>query len=92
MCLAIPGLVVSLSYDDGVPLGVVDFGGVTREVCLSCVADSVAVGDYVIVHVGFAISVLDRREAERSLALLKEMVRGQRSAMKQVPASDVREA
>jgi hydrogenase expression/formation protein HypC len=73
MCLGIPGRLVTMRDDDGVPTGVVDFGGVRREVCLAFVADQVVPGDYVIVHVGFAISRVDEAEAHRTLALLREM-------------------
>ncbi len=55
------------------PMGTVDFGGAKREVCLAYVADEVSVGDYVIVHVGFAISRLDEEEAKRTFEVLKEM-------------------
>jgi hydrogenase expression/formation protein HypC len=53
-------------------VGRVQFGGITREACLDFVPEA-SVGDYVIVHVGFAISVVDRQEAERSYELLKSM-------------------
>jgi hydrogenase expression/formation protein HypC len=54
-------------------VGTVDFGGVRREVCLAYVADEVAVGDYVVVHVGFAISKVDEEEARRTFDILREM-------------------
>lgn len=73
MCLGIPGRIVELSRDAGLPMGVVDFGGVRREVCLAYVADEVGVGDYAIVHVGFAISKVDEEEARRTYEILKEM-------------------
>ena len=72
MCLAIPGKVLDKIDRDGALLGRVDFGGITREVQLDFVPE-VAVGDYVIVHVGFALSRLDAEEAERTLELLREM-------------------
>ena len=72
MCLAIPRKVLDKEERDGVLLGRVDFGGVTREVHLDFVPD-VAVGEYVIVHVGFALNRLDAEEAERTLELLREM-------------------
>jgi hydrogenase expression/formation protein HypC len=75
MCLGIPGRIVELKDLEGLPTGVVDFGGVRRDVCLAYVADEVALGDYVIVHVGFAISKVDEEEAHRTLALLREMER-----------------
>ena len=73
MCLGIPGRVVEMRDDTGLPMGVVDFGGVRREVCLAYVAHEVGIGDYVVVHVGFAISKVDEEEARRSYAILKEM-------------------
>ena len=72
MCLGIPGRIVSVTGGD-FPSGVVDFGGVRREVCLAYVADEVGVGDYVIVHVGFALSKVDEDEARRTFDALKEM-------------------
>lgn len=73
MCLGIPGRVVSIRDDRGLKTGVVDFGGVRREVCLAYVADDVTVGQYALVHVGFAISLLDEAEARRTFEALKEM-------------------
>jgi hydrogenase expression/formation protein HypC len=73
MCLGIPAQIVELRNDRGLPVGIVDFGGVRREACLAYVADQVSVGDYVIVHVGFAISKVDEAEAERTFAVLREM-------------------
>ncbi len=75
MCLAIPGRINSIRDDAGLSMGEVDFGGVRRDVCLQYVADEVSVGDYVIVHVGFAISTLDEAEAHRTLEVLREMNR-----------------
>jgi hydrogenase expression/formation protein HypC len=73
MCLGIPGKIVELREDNGLPMGVVDFGGVRRECCLSYVADEAKLGDYVIVHVGFAISKVDEEEARRTFEALQEM-------------------
>jgi len=72
MCLAIPGKILSLEDRHGVRTGRVQFGGITRETCLDFVPEA-GVGDYVIVHVGFAISCVDRAEAERSYQLLESM-------------------
>jgi len=72
MCLAIPGKVLSKEDRAGALIGRVDFGGITREVQLDFVPE-VEVGEYVIVHVGFALSRLDAEEAARTLELLKEM-------------------
>jgi hydrogenase expression/formation protein HypC len=73
MCLGIPGRVIEMRDDGGLPMGVVDFGGVRRVVCLAYVSDEVRTGDYVIVHVGFAITRVDEAEAERTFAALREM-------------------
>ena len=73
MCLGIPGRVVEMDSEATMPMGVVDFGGARRETCLVYVADEISLGDYVIVHAGFAISRLDEEEAQRTLDLLREM-------------------
>jgi len=73
MCLGIPGKIVEIHDTEGLPMGVVDFGGVRREVCLAYVADEVRLGDYAIVHVGFAISKVDEAEARRTFEVLREM-------------------
>ena len=72
MCLAIPGKVLGKEDRGGTLIGRVDFGGITREVQLDFVPE-VEVGEYVIVHVGFALSRLDAEEAARTLEILKEM-------------------
>ena len=72
MCLAIPGKVLSKEDRAGALMGRVDFGGITREVQLDFVPE-VEVGEYVIVHVGFALSRLDAEEAARTLELLKQL-------------------
>jgi hydrogenase expression/formation protein HypC len=69
MCLAIPARVVELLEDDQ---AVVDLGGVRKEISLALVSD-VAVDDYVIVHVGYALNKLDRDEAAKTLALFAEI-------------------
>jgi hydrogenase expression/formation protein HypC len=73
MCLGIPGMIVEIREDEGLPMGTVDFGGARRDVCLAYVAEEARVGDYVIVHVGFAISMVDAEEAQRTFKLLEEM-------------------
>ena len=73
MCLGIPGRITEIHTDRGLPMGMVDFGGVQREVCLAYVADQVAPDDYVIVHVGFAISRVDEAEARRTFEALREL-------------------
>ena len=74
MCLGIPGRVVAIADDGGLLQGRVDFGGALKDVCLAYVPE-VRVGDYVIVHVGFAIGRLDEAEALRTLDLLGDLVR-----------------
>ena len=73
MCLGIPGKIVEMHDTQGLPMGVVDFGGVRREVCLAYVKDEIKPGDYAIVHVGFAISKVDESEAKRTFEVLREM-------------------
>lgn len=72
MCLGIPGQVQEIYQQDGLRMGRVDFGGVSKEVCLDYVPE-VEVGDYTIVHVGFAITRLDQESARESLRLFAEM-------------------
>jgi hydrogenase expression/formation protein HypC len=71
MCLGIPGKVLDVAPDDGILMGRVDFGGVVKRICLEHVADA-APGDYVLVHVGFALARIDEAEARRVLELLEE--------------------
>jgi hydrogenase expression/formation protein HypC len=73
MCLAVPGRIRSISGDDPLTrMGKVDFGGVIKEIALAYVPDA-GVGDYVLVHVGFAISKVDEKEAAETLDLLREI-------------------
>jgi len=72
MCLAVPGKVTSIDRDQDPLMGTVDFSGVRKSVCLAYVPE-IAVGDYVVVHVGFALSRLDEEEALETLQLLRDM-------------------
>ena len=72
MCLAIPGRVLETTDVAGMLTGKVDFAGVTRRVCLAYVPQARA-GDYVLVHVGFALSLVDEAEAEQTLELLASL-------------------
>jgi hydrogenase expression/formation protein HypC len=72
MCLGLPGEIISVHELDGVRMGIVRFAGVTREVCLECQPDA-GVGDWVLVHVGFAIAKIDPDEAERAWRVLTEI-------------------
>src|SRR6266508_1941918 len=73
MCLGIPARIVAMHETQGLLMGTVDFGGVRREVCLAYVADQVRPGDYAVVHVGFAISLVDEAEACRTFEALREL-------------------
>lgn len=73
MCLAVPGRIVTIEGDDPIlRAGIVDFSGVTKRVNLSYVPDA-KIGDFVLVHVGFAISTVDEEEAAKVFSYLKEM-------------------
>src|SRR5262245_4956560 len=73
MCLAIPGKIVEIETNsDGVRMGRANFGGIIKQVCLEYTPD-VTAGDYVLVHVGFALSKVDEQEAARTYRLLEEM-------------------
>jgi hydrogenase expression/formation protein HypC len=72
MCLAIPGKVIETFESDGMNMAKVNFGGVVKQVCMEYAPDA-APGDYVLVHVGFAISKIDPEEAERTYKLLEEL-------------------
>lgn len=67
MCLAVPGKILRMADRDGTLMSVVDFGGVQKDVCLQYIPDA-RVGEYVVVHVGFAIQRLDEESAMRTLA------------------------
>ena len=72
MCLGIPGEVLEIRDEQGLKVGKVQFGGITRDVCLACIPD-IALGEFVLVHVGFAISKVDKQEAARAYATLQEL-------------------
>src|SRR5262245_3571897 len=73
MCLAIPGKVLQIDLDEqGVRIGKTNFGGIVKQVCLEYTPE-VQCGDYVLVHVGFALGRVDNAEAERTYKLLEEM-------------------
>jgi len=72
MCLAVPGKIIELDEKDPMRMGKVDFGGIIREASLAYVPEA-GLGDYVIVHAGFAISQLDEEDAHETLRLLEEI-------------------
>lgn len=72
MCLGIPGKVVRIWDDRGTPMADVDFGGASKDVCLAYLPD-LAIGDYTIVHAGFALTRLDEESALASLDMFREL-------------------
>ncbi len=72
MCLGVPGKITEIYEQGGLQMCKVDFGGVVRETCLAYVPEA-KVGDYCIVHVGFALNLLSEAEAQETMALLKEI-------------------
>jgi hydrogenase expression/formation protein HypC len=72
MCLGIPGKIIEIYKKENLQMGRIDFGGVIREACLEYVPEA-EVGEYVVVHVGFAISQLSEEEAKETLELLREI-------------------
>lgn len=72
MCLAIPGQILSIDNSGAVRMGRVDFGGVIQEICLEYTPE-VTPGDYVVVHVGFAIAKLDLERARETLAMIEQL-------------------
>jgi hydrogenase expression/formation protein HypC len=72
MCLGVPGKVIEVFEEEGIRMGTVDFGGIRRRACLEY-APEVELGSFVVIHVGFAISVVNEEEAARSYALLEQM-------------------
>ncbi len=72
MCLGIPGKVVAIYEADGIRMGEVEFDGIVKQVCLAYLPE-IAVGDYTIVHVGFAISQVDEQSARETLALFQNL-------------------
>lgn len=72
MCLAVPGRVIEVAEEAGLKVARVEFGGVVRKACLEYLPET-AVGDYVLVHVGFAISRLSEEDAHETLRALEEL-------------------
>jgi hydrogenase expression/formation protein HypC len=74
MCLGVPGKIIDIYRDSGLLMGKIDFGGVTREACLEYVPEAV-IGDYTIIHVGFALNIISESDAMETLAMLVEIDR-----------------
>jgi hydrogenase expression/formation protein HypC len=72
MCLAVPGKITEIYEMGGMHMCKVDFGGVTREACIQALPEA-KLGDYVIVHAGFALSILSEQEAQETLDVLREL-------------------
>jgi hydrogenase expression/formation protein HypC len=72
MCLGIPGKLLEIHAQDDLPMGKVEFGGIAKDVCLAYTPEA-QVGDYVLVHVGFAISRIDETEAQEIFDFLSEI-------------------
>lgn len=72
MCLAVPGKIIEIFERDGLQMAKVDYGGVFRETCIDYVPEA-KVGDYCVIHVGFAISLMNEKEALETLDLLKQI-------------------
>lgn len=72
MCLAVPGKIIEIYENNGLLMGKIDFGGVIREACLAYVPEA-KVGEYAIIHVGFALNLLDEAEAQETLQLFEDI-------------------
>ena len=72
MCLGVPGKVVEIYESEGLKMGKIDFGGVVREACLAYVPE-IEVGEYTVIHVGFAISQIDEASAQETLRTFEEL-------------------
>ena len=72
MCLGVPGKIVEIYEANGLKMGKIDFGGVTREACLAYVPEAM-IGDYTIIHVGFALNLVSEEEAQETLVLLRQI-------------------
>jgi hydrogenase expression/formation protein HypC len=72
MCLGVPGKIIEIYEANGLSMGKIDFGGVTREACLAYVPEA-QIGDYTIIHVGFALHLISEQEARETLELLREI-------------------
>jgi hydrogenase expression/formation protein HypC len=86
MCLAIPGKLIEITaHPSGIKMGKANFGGIVKQVCLEYTPEA-KVDDYVLVHVGFALSTIDELEAARTYNLLKEM-----SQLQEIDVAEIRE-
>jgi hydrogenase expression/formation protein HypC len=72
MCLAVPGKIIEIYESNGLLMGKIDFGDVRREACLAYVPEA-QIGDYTVIHVGFALHLVSEEEAQETLALLRQL-------------------
>jgi len=72
MCLGIPGRIIEIYPANGLKMGKLDFGGVTREACLEYVPEA-KIGDYALIHVGFALNLVSEQEAQETLEILRQI-------------------
>ncbi len=72
MCLGVPGKITEIYERDGLPMARIDFGGIFKEACLAYVPEA-KIGDYTLIHVGFALNIIDEQEALETLSLLREI-------------------
>jgi hydrogenase expression/formation protein HypC len=72
MCLGVPGKITEIYECGGLWMGKIDFGGIVKEACLAYVPEA-EIGDYTLIHVGFALNVIDEQEALETLSLLREI-------------------
>lgn len=72
MCLGVPGKIIEILDQPGLKMALVDFGGVTRQVCVESLSEA-KVGDYTIVHAGYALNILSEEEAQETLSILREL-------------------
>jgi len=84
MCLGVPGKIIEKYEANGLLMGKIDFGGTVREACLSYVPEA-EVGDYTLIHVGFALNLISEEEAQETLAMLREIMELEEEIGPEVP-------
>lgn len=84
MCLGVPGKIIEIYQKQGLSMAKVDFSGVIREACIEHVPEA-KVGDYAIIHVGFAISLVSEEEAQQSMDLLREILEAEQEHESDLP-------
>jgi len=80
MCLGIPGRIVEIYQSNGLRMGRIDFGGVSREACLEYIPEA-KIGDYALIHVGFALNLVSEQEAQETLELLRQIAEVEKEAI-----------